>query len=205
MQIFDFFPTPVGVFKNENISEHDNILTSEFENHKIYPEMIISKDRDFLNKNKDVFPNVYNFIYKSLHEYSKQALATSSKLKFTQSWLTKHENIPQKTFAHRHQNSILSGTYYINASAEDAGINFYKDNDLFEKYIKWEQEPCYIENNKYAWESMEVKTETGLLVIFPSWLKHAVNGNLKNSVRCSLAFNTWFEDPIGSEELLTLL
>jgi len=204
MQVLDLFPTPVGMFKNDNIQEHNELLSIDFEDHKIY-DMVISKDRNFLNNNKDHFPNTYNFIYSSLQEFAKTALATSSELMFTQSWLTKHDNIPQQTFAHRHQNSILSGTYYVNASTEDAGINFYKDNDLFEKYIKWEQESKHIENNKYAWESIEVKAETGLLVIFPSWLKHAVNGNTKNSVRCSLAFNTWFKEPIGSEELLTLL
>ena len=204
MQVIDLFPTPVGMFKNDNIQEHNELLSVDFENHKIY-DMVISKDRNCLNNNKDRFPATYNFIQNSLQEFGKTALATSSELIFTQSWLTKHDNIPQQTFAHRHQNSILSGTYYINASKEDAGINFYKDNDLFEKYIKWEQEPKHVENNKYAWESIEVKAETGLLVIFPSWLKHAVNGNTKNNVRCSLAFNTWFKEQIGSEELLTLL
>jgi len=203
MHIFDFFPTPVGIFKNNNTTEHTDLLHSEFEKHKIYDDIVISKDKHILKQK--TFPVIYEFINNSLHEFSKSALGTSKELKFTQSWLTKHDNIPQHTFPHRHQNSILSGTYYVNADQNSAGLNFHKDNDMFEKYIKWEQEDEYTQNNKYAWQSVNIEVETGVLIIFPSWLKHSVNGNTQKDVRCSLAFNTWFKDPIGSEGLLTLL
>lgn len=206
MEIIDLFPTPIGIYK-VNLDEHEKsvLLNTEFANHKIYTDMIVSTDTSILTNRQKEIPLTYNFIKDSLDEYSKTTLATNNKLKFTQSWLTKHQDQEQKTFQHRHQNSIISGSFYVSATQEDTGIKFYKDDDQTEKYVKWEQDQELIANNKYAWAQVQFPIETGVLILFPSWLRHSVEGNYSNKLRCALAFNTWFENSIGSEELFTLL
>ena len=205
MKIIDLFPTPIGIFKNTDTSEHKFMLESKFIDHPYYDDFVVSKESNFLNSNKNKVPLLYDFITQSLNEYSKTTLATNQTLKFTQSWLTKHDGIPQFTFPHRHQNSIVSGCYYVLATEQDAGINFHREQDGLGKYIKWEHEEDLSKGNKYAWERVEINVETGVLVLFPSQLMHSVSGILKDNVRCSLAFNTWFNGPIGSKDAFTLL
>lgn len=207
MELFDLFPTPVAIFKNSKIDndEHQFLLNTPFEIHPVYTDMCVSKNKNLLTSEKSKIPNIYNFVKNSLDEYAKVYTSSNAELNFTQSWCTKHDKIPQKTFAHRHQNSIISGTYYIQAEKDDAGIRFHKDDDLSQKFIKWEQDENIVRQNKYAWSKMQFPVETGVLILFPSYLLHDVNGSYQSSVRCSLAFNTWFKDSIGSEELFTLL
>ena len=203
MKIIDLFPTPIGIFKNTDTSEHKFILESKFIDHPYYDNFIVSKESNFLNKNK--VPLLYDFITQSLNEYSKTTLATNQTLKFTQSWLTKHDGIEQYTFPHKHQNSIISGCYYVLATEQDAGINFHREQDGLGKYINWVRDKDLYDGNKYAYEKLEINVETGVLVLFPSQLMHSVYGGFKDSVRCSLAFNTWFNGPIGSKDAFTLL
>ena len=203
MKIIDLFPTPIGIFKNTDTSEHKFMLESKFIDHPYYDNFIVSKESNFLNKNK--VPLLYDFITQSLNEYSKTTLATNQTLKFTQSWLTKHDGIEQYTFPHKHQNSIISGCYYVLATEQDAGINFHREQDGLGKYINWVRDKDLYDGNKYAYEKLEINVETGVLVLFPSQLMHSVYGGFKDSVRCSLAFNTWFNGPIGSKDAFTLL
>ena len=206
MEIIDLFPTPIGIFKtNLDAKEKDYLLNQEFHNHRIYTDMIVSKDTNILNNQKDNISSTYDFIKDSLDAYATTTLATRNPLKFTQSWLTKHQSTEQKTFQHRHQNSIISGSFYVSATQEDTGIKFYKDDDQTQKYIKWEQDEDLIPNNRYAFAQVQFPIETGVLILFPSWLRHSVEGKFSDSLRCALAFNTWFEGQMGSEELFTLL
>lgn len=207
MELYDLFPTPLGIFNNEDISieEHNFLLNLPYEMHQIYNDMCVSKNKNLLNDLKDSIPKTYNFIKNSLEEYSVVYTSTTAKLKFTQSWCTKHQNIPQKTFPHRHQNSIISGTYYVNANQNDAGIKFHKDDELSQKYIKWEQDSEIVKQNKYAWSQIQFPVQTGILILFPSYVLHEVDGRSNSNTRCSLAFNTWFEESIGDKELFTLL
>lgn len=205
MKIIDLFPTPIGIFHNTDTSEHDFIYNSKFKSHPYYDDFVVSTDSSFLTSKKDYIPKVYNFIQSAIKQYAEATLATTQPLKLTQSWLTKHDGIPQFTFPHKHQNSIVSGCYYVLATEQDAGINFHRDADGITKFIKWEQEENLSKGNKYAWERVEINVETGILVLFPSWVTHSVSGTIQQNARCSLAFNTWFDGPIGSEDAFTLL
>lgn len=205
MKIVDLFPTPIGLFHNNNTTEHNLLLDYKFINHPYYENFIVSEESNILNENKNTLPVISDFIKKSLDEYSQATLATTQPLYITQSWLTKHEEIPQFTFPHRHQNSIISGCYYVLASEKDAGINFHREENNITKYIKWEQEEHLSKGNKFVWERVEINVETGVLVLFPSWITHSVSGSLQKNSRCSLAFNTWFDGPIGNKDAFTLL
>ena len=45
----------------------------------------------------------------------------------------------------------------------------------------------------------------GELIIFPSWIRHSVPINTKNSDRISLSFNTWAKGSLGTKDDLTYL
>ena len=60
--------------------------------------------------------------------------------------------------------------------------------------------------SQWSGEKLTVPLETNQLVLFPSWLGHAVDPNPEQTTtRLSLAFNVFFAGTIGIENDLTEL
>ena len=86
---------------------------------------------------------------------------------------------------HTHPHSVISGVYYIDAPEENMGnIRFYRD-DAAEYYMP---DNCTA-NNSFTALSVEYPPKAGILLLFPSWLKHSVQGNMSNKNRVSMSFN----------------
>jgi ectoine hydroxylase-related dioxygenase (phytanoyl-CoA dioxygenase family) len=64
---------------------------------------------------------------------------------------------------------------------------------------------CDSERNMFNSPHFKIKCEAGLLVLFPSDLKHSVETNASEDNRMSLAFNTYISGTIGNKYLLNLL
>jgi uncharacterized protein (TIGR02466 family) len=203
MQIYEAFPLPIGISNIESIptQEHQQLFDLEFYHKQDY-DMVVTREKYVLSK---YAPSVKSFIEICLYDYSQKTLGTKQKLRITQSWCTKHDSIKQYTFPHRHQNSIISGCYYVNADSNNEGIKFFKDDVYNENYITWETDPELMQMHKWNWKWTKFPVTTGMLVLFPSYTKHSVEGMLSDNVRCSLAFNTWFDSDIGIEEDFTRL
>lgn len=85
---------------------------------------------------------------------------------------------------HNHRDSVISGVYYIDVPDEKAGmIEFYREDDI-EYYL-----PDLPQYNQFTSQKAVYKPEVGKLLLFPSWLKHSVQGNLSDKDRYSLSFN----------------
>ena len=205
MEIKDLFPTPVGFSFNENFlqDEHNHLINLEYHHHPEY-DMSISKNKFILTT--ESIPQIKTFIQEQLTDYATKTLGTYQNLRFTQSWCSKHENIPHKTFGHVHQNSIISGCYYISADTKSEGITFYKNTDYTDRYITWQTDEDLMKMHQWNWRWCKFSVKTGLLILFPSQLKHAVDGFAEtNNLRCCLAFNTWFLGNIGNSDDLSML
>lgn len=84
---------------------------------------------------------------------------------------------------HNHHGSIISGVYYPFAEKDMGNIEFHRADDM-QYYM-----PTLQKYNQFTSEKAVYKPETGLLLLFPSWLKHQVLPNKSNKERISLAFN----------------
>lgn len=85
---------------------------------------------------------------------------------------------------HHHLGSVLSGVYYVDAQDNQGNIQFER-TDGAEYHI-----PAQIEKETYyTCTRATYAAKTGALYIFPSWLKHSVQGNRSNSDRISISFN----------------
>lgn len=107
----------------------------------------------------------------------------------TQSWI----NIITDGFhhTHRHQNSMISGVYYINVTSRDH-LSFQNPMSPFSDPLSLAPR----NESMYNSSSYKVNPKVGDLILFPSWLSHGVNRDPLDftSVRCSLSFNTF---PLG--------
>ena len=85
---------------------------------------------------------------------------------------------------HNHQGSILSGVYYIDVPEANMGnIEFHRADDM-QYYM-----PPLKNYNQFTSQKAVYKPESGMLLLFPSWLKHQVMQNQSNTDRYSLSFN----------------
>ena len=84
---------------------------------------------------------------------------------------------------HNHIGSVLSGVYYVDADDSQGNIQFER-SDGAEYYL-----PPPEKNTYFSCTRSTYKAKTNALYIFPSWLKHSVEGNRSDKDRISISFN----------------
>ena len=94
---------------------------------------------------------------------------------------------------HIHPMSTLSGTYYIkhDGSKENGDIIFKHPKDLYMSLSHWPS-GLVIKNNVVTAGIIKITPKPNMLFIFPSWVEHKVETNLKDDTRISLSFNVEF-------------
>ncbi len=90
--------------------------------------------------------------------------------------------------AHIHPNAILSGAYYVKTPEGSGNIEFYDPVParLMNVYPVKKRKPINL-------QAVEYKAGEGQLLIFPSWLQHAVQPNRSTDYRVSISFNIGYK------------
>ena len=83
------------------------------------------------------------------------------------SWYTKM-NKGARVNRHRHENSVVSGTLYLNAPEGSQGLAFVNPT------IPYRMKDKTQESTKYNEQLALVEVKTGDLILHPSWLEHFV-------------------------------
>jgi len=192
--IYGIFPCPVYIVKRDtNLSPKE-----EKEIERIVKEGMCRNYGNSTSNNSDIFNGKFKklkqFCEQQLKIYVKEVINPKEELDFyiTQSWLniTKPGEYHHE---HSHQNSIVSGVFYI-STEEDDKITFSDPNHKIKELIKFEQK----EFN--AWNSISwfLPANNNELVLFPSWLNHSVTPNEKATTdRISISFNTFVRGVLG--------
>ena len=87
---------------------------------------------------------------------------------------------------HDHQNSILSGVYYVSVPYDNMGDLVLHRGDTAEYFLKSDVERVSTKANSFV--SVKKPIES-LFYIFPSWVRHHVESNYSDGERISIAFN----------------
>lgn len=88
---------------------------------------------------------------------------------------------------HDHANCLFSGVYYLQTSENCGNLMFYDPREARTFY-----KPSVSNFTAYTADAVAHQPAAGLLLIFPSWLKHGVEPNLSNTERISISFNYVF-------------
>jgi len=197
-KIFNLFPEPVATYsigREFTVSEirilksqkwhmpHGNIQASES-----------SSDTYVLNTKG--LEGIRDFIRRSITDFGKTVYdfqERKTELYITQSWMNR--TMPgQYHHDHKHPNSIVSGTLYIDVNENDE-IKFNKPGEANSAWL--------FEPNKWNMWNSEVwglPVVNGQLLLWRSFLPHAVPPTPGPNVRYSLSFNTFVRGSIGREE-----
>lgn len=129
-------------------------------------------------------PNQFSYLQNSIDETIKQIQIDTNlpKLKINDLWF--NINAPGSyNILHNHFGSILSGVYYVDVPENNMGdIEFHRSDDS--SYYLHDNINTFFGSERFICQSA-----TGVLIIFPSWLKHCVHANLSDKNRISLSFN----------------
>ena len=213
-QVAGIFPTPIYIAQREIGLDNSGLTETEdkeieeiIENgmmstNDTHPELrSMSEDKYIFN---DKLQDIKEFCEDHIDNYVKEVHNPRKDLEFyiTQSWLN-YTKLGGSHGMHTHQNSWISGVFYLSAP-EGNGISFYDPNMRIKRILKIDSS---LENpSQWQGEKITVPLETNQLVLFPSWLGHAVDPNPEQNItRLSLAFNVFFTGPIGIESDLTEL
>lgn len=145
--------------------------------------------------NEPIFKNIKEKIENHLDHYLFNVLKFKPfDITHASSWLNR---IAPKGYAqtHYHSFSVFSGVLYLDIPNEDSGgIKFYADNNnIFTRSFSYDvYEDTVLNSTEYTY-----MPENGMLIIFPSFLRHSVNENNSNGNRYSLAFNYFIDGDNG--------
>jgi uncharacterized protein (TIGR02466 family) len=90
---------------------------------------------------------------------------------------------------HLHPLSTLSGTYYVSAPRDSAGLKL--EDPRLERFMAAPPRRARARRTRSPWVMLEARS--GSLVLFESWLRHEVPPNGTAAERISISFNySWF-------------
>ena len=152
-----------------------------------------------LNLENKELRNLKKGLYKIVLDYFDKVICTSNAVTpyITQSWLNYAES-NQFLQRHTHQNSFVSGVFYIAADKKVDKIQFFK---VAYESLMLEHDKFNVFNSR----SWFFPVETGGVILFPSSLAHGMENKVGNNLRISLAFNVFLRGHIGNDEKIMQL
>jgi uncharacterized protein (TIGR02466 family) len=156
----------------------------------------ISSDKSILHHwhLKDLLEEATAHLDNFLHE----VMRIDTKFQVTQSWVNTNPH-GTRHMEHTHRNSIWNCVMFL---CDHSTPMTFRDPNPWKDMYDFSHET--IDSNWANSNLSHILPEFGKFVIFPHYLHHSVGVNNTNEDRVSLAFNTWFKEPFGSKEKLTL-
>ena len=191
-KIIDIFATPIGVYELGRELSDEEIDFLKNQEYKPSIGNFGSVATDLLDHKE--LSKLRAFIEDCLKDYLTLTYNPIDENEFyiTQSW--SNVTAPKGYHhGHCHQNSLVSGVFYISAEDGKDGIVFantkvYKRIELSDK-------------GETPYNSAQfVNVKTGDLLLFPSETEHLVEETKSSSDRVSLSFNTFVRGNIGYKD-----
>ena len=146
------------------------------------------KHEEFIRLKKEIYQ--YLQVYQIKVFWGMRFEEENIKQELHNMWININEKYHYNEW-HIHSHSTLSGVYYIkhDGSSENGNIMFKNPRGL---YMALSHFPPGIvkHTNEVTSEIYNVKPQSNMLYIFPSWLEHKAELNLKDDTRISLSFNS---------------
>ena len=192
-QIYKIFPSPVCHYIPENYQELNMELKNYILNLKKKNQQGIKKSNqggwhspmfDISNdKLAKKFAIIFeNYVKKTVEEIGWSYDSDRVKIEAMWSIINKKGDF---NIAHNHPNSYLSAAYYVKHPEKSGNIKFF---DPREQKNMWY--PKIINYTEISAPIVEITPKEGDLLIFPSYLYHAVSENLAKDDRIIVSFNT---------------
>jgi uncharacterized protein (TIGR02466 family) len=188
---YDMFPTLVVGFTDFITNDQRNdiidyLSNEEFVGHKT---LLSNKGKSTFHTDQKLLESLENIssckdlkskIGKMINDYALTSGFSFSEIQ--NSWA--NVQYPESVLdEHAHPLSSISGALYLNVDELSSSLYFQNPNPYLD-YTK------ITEHTQYSYHWTEIKPQNGLLLLFPSWLKHGSNGQMNQTEkRIVLSFN----------------
>jgi uncharacterized protein (TIGR02466 family) len=150
------------------------------------------------------YADIKSEVVKHVEIFARDFLRVKECVKFyiVRSWVMRH-HAGDHALAHTHPNSVLSGILYIDVDESSGQLALHKEdnNTPFPKALSLPVD----EYNTYNGSTIWCTPQNGLIVIFPSSLKHSVSPSRSNRLRYCIAFDVFPRGEIGDGDLNSLI
>ena len=197
------FPTQVYSYVSE-ITDEENKLMLDFVNNTFenkYRDVRTGKGLPFgLEQGEDNLQNVEVFqplvllakeLSRNIFEYEGYK---EQELDITQMWPNRQQDGSIHP-PHTHANNLHSGIYYLRASANTSGTQFFEPRAQVKCMVPRREKYIIANSNMY-----QVDSVTGEGVVFPSWLQHWVPPNVDD--RITISWNVIIRGQYGEDNTL---
>jgi uncharacterized protein (TIGR02466 family) len=183
------FPSIITEVVCDNFDEIQNPLLEWIYDYKENNEGVIFSNRGGWQSPSDFwkeisFSKYYTYIVSHISESTK---LYNRKFQISNMWI----NINGKgdyNIEHDHPNSILSGVIWIKTFDKCGNLKFISPKSFLENHLLLNVDDDYRKMVNY-YESYLFQPNDGLMVLFPSHMRHYVEPNELNEDRISIAFN----------------
>ena len=192
-QIYKLFPTPVFHFRVENYQELNIELENYILNLKKKDEKGQKKSNaggwhshnfDLTNDNMaKKFAKIFEKFYKKVIIDEMGWKYNSDRVKIEGMWSIINKK-GSFNIQHNHPNAYLSSAYYVKHPEKSGSIKFFDPRE--QKSIRYPKIKKY---GELSAATVEIAPKEGDLLIFPSYLYHAVTENLSEQDRIIISFN----------------
>ena len=192
-QIYKLFPTPVFHFRVENYQELNIELENYILNLKKKDEKGQKKSNaggwhshnfDLTNDNTaKKFAKIFEKFYKKVIIDEMGWKYNSDRVKIEGMWSIINKK-GSFNIQHNHPNAYLSSAYYVKHPEKSGSIKFFDPRE--QKSIRYPKIKKY---GELSAATVEIEPKEGDLLIFPSYLYHAVAENLSEENRIIISFN----------------
>ncbi len=181
--IDDLFPTPVLKYRVP-----ESIMQGTQSYYESKQNLLPQNDQqysDFFDEQKDFkleeLPELHNLILNAIDLYVEQTGITIKEDSFGY-WTQDYRETGQYHELHAHGVSGISGVYWIQAN-DAAGQFVFHNPDPISYFVPKHRDSKYVSPKSY------IKPTAGMLILFPSYIKHEVEPSKEGAIRATLAFN----------------
>ena len=194
MNFLNLFPVPLYRFDHQLLdNERDDIVNlflniEKFDQTRITDKYPAGSYTSFHSKEsileRDQLKTIKSFIETSVNQ-AHYSIGLSGDLFFTKSWFSINRKYSFHE-QHHHCPNIWSGVYYLKAEHDDATISFVNKHLID---TGWPYQANKTINTDYNSNQTVCRVQTGMLLIFPSYLYHKVDQHMTENERINIAFN----------------
>lgn len=191
IDITGLFPTPISLSKERSPTPSELSYMLQLEKMPNYANNISGfkqvLDSEELSDLKRMIQDRVDLFFNTVY------CPKDASLVITQSWCN-YSDQGQGHHQHCHPNSAISGVYYPQAESVDK-LSFHTP---LIPHLQMRVDP--ITENEFTAFKLDVEIQTGVLVMFPSYLEHSVDPvKDREETRISLSFNTFYKGQLGDD------
>ncbi|MCG8355888.1 MAG: 2OG-Fe(II) oxygenase family protein [Kiloniellales bacterium] len=197
-ELVQLFPTCVWVHEVSDHAALNARLMSRIETlEREAPENVTPQNAWQSQENLHLVPGFEDFA--RLITAATRNILGFLKCRFDELYITScWANLNRKGYAHHdhtHPNNVLSGVYYVKTPKHSGGIVFSDPRPQAHVLA-----PSVTERNLFNANIQRFEPREGTMLVFPSWLEHAVEANHSDEVRVSIAFNVMIHGSVGQDK-----